>query len=430
MKLTFLLLLFFISPFFSAFSQQNNIAFAITGQESSNFNWTDIRTIDMTSGVANATLFENGKTKFSFLDAETMTTVDQVTFSGNTAGFQQGGTTASANKIIINNPSPTALMSAAIAYDKRHDKLFFASMHTGQLIWLDLRSNTSQPVFYTIQKKLVNNADFNDESFNITRMTIGADGNGYALTNDGNHLIRFTTGNKVIITDLGGLIDDENNNGISVHNKCSSWGGDIVGDAFGKLYLFSASRNVFVIDPETKLATYKGTIGNLSATFSVNGAAVIDDYNVIVSTANTFEGFYKVNINDLSAIKIITPGKIYNASDLASCNLLHQQEKLYSLGEPALKDPDVIGNRFISVYPNPVTDGQVKITFDGNVAGKYKILLSDVQGRFIISKEVYVKGPGQVENLQTRTKQASGMYMIKIIDESGKPVFADKLFFQ
>jgi hypothetical protein len=151
---------------------------------------------------------------------------------------------------------------------------------------------------------------------------------------------------------------------------------------------------------------------------------------VIVSTANTFEGFYKVNINDLSAIKIITPGKIYNASDLASCNLLHQQEKLYSLGEPALKDPDVIGNRFISVYPNPVTDGQVKITFDGNVAGKYKILLSDVQGRFIISKEVYVKGPGQVENLQTRTKQASGMYMIKIIDESGKPVFADKLFFQ
>ncbi len=384
----------------------------------------------MRSGIINATLFESGKTKFSFLDAETMTSVDQVAVGGNPASFQQSGLTASANKIIIANPSPTALMSAAIAYDKQHDKLFFASMHTGQLIWLDLRSSTSQPVFYTIQKKLVNNVNLNDESFNITRMTIGADGNGYALTNDGNHLIRFTTGSKVIITDLGNLIDDENNNGISVHNQCSSWGGDIVGDAFGKLYLFSASKNVFVIDPGTRVATYKGTISNLSPTFSVNGAAVIDDDNVIVSTANSFEGFYKVNIDNLSAIKIVTPGKIYNASDLASCNLLHQQEKLYSLGEPLLKNPDVIGNRFISVYPNPVTDGQMKITFDGNVSGKYKILLTDIQGRFIISKEVYVKGPGQVENLQTRTKQASGMYMIKIIDEAGKPVFADKLFFQ
>ncbi|MDQ2862106.1 MAG: T9SS type A sorting domain-containing protein, partial [Bacteroidota bacterium] len=213
-------------------------------------------------------------------------------------------------------------------------------------------------------------------------------------------------------------------------NKCSSWGGDIVGDAFGKLYLFSASKNVFVIDPETRIATYKGTISNLSATFSVNGAAVIDDDNVIVSTANTFEGFYKVNINNLSAVKIVTPGKIYNASDLASCNLLHQQEKQNSLGEPVLINSDVIGNRFISVYPNPVTDGQMKITFDGNVSGKYKILLTDIQGRFIISKEVYVKGPGQIENVQTRTKQASGMYMIKITDESGKWVFADKLFFQ
>ncbi len=430
MKRTFLLLLFFISSFFSAFAQQNNIAFAITGQESSNFNWADIRAIDMTSGITNATLFENGKTKFSFLDAETMRNVDQVSFNGNPANFQKNGLTVSANKIIMTNPSPTSLMSAAIAYDKRHDKLFFASMHTGQLIWLDLRSNSSQPIFYTIQKKLVNNIDVNDEAFDITRMTIGADGNGYAITNDGDHLIRFTTGNKVVITDLGNLVDAESNNGISVHNKCSSWGGDIVGDAFGKLYLFSASKNVFVIDPETRIATYKGTISNLSATFSVNGAAVIDDDNVIVSTANTFEGFYKVNINNLSAVKIVTPGKIYNASDLASCNLLHQQEKQNSLVEPVLKNPDVIGNRFISVYPNPVTDGQMKITFDGNVSGKYKILLTDIQGRFIISKEVYVKGPGQIENVQTRTKQASGMYMIKITDESGKWVFADKLFFQ
>ena len=140
-------------------------------------------------------------------------------------------------------------------------------------------------------------------------------------------LFDFTTGNKTVITDMGNLVDALSNNGISVHNQCSSWGGDIVADAFGTLYLFSASRNVFLIDPETRIATYKGTISNLSPTFTVNGAAAIDDDNVIVSSANTFEGFYKVDVDNLAATKINTPGKIYNASDLASCNLLHQIRK-------------------------------------------------------------------------------------------------------
>lgn len=427
MKLKLLLLLFFTPVFFTGFSQQNNNAFAITGQANGNFIWTDIRVIDMASGNTSATLFENGKTKFSFVDAETRKTVDQFTLKGNLANLQQNGVSVSSNTIALSNPSPTMLMSAAAAYDKRHDKLFFASMRNGQLMWLDLRPSSSTPSFYTIQKMLVNNVDYNDESFNITRMTIGADGNGYALTNDGNHLVRFTTGNKTIITDLGNLVDAESNNGISVHNKCSSWGGDVVADAFGKLYLFTASRNVFIIDPETRITTYKGTISNLSPAYTVNGAAVINDNNVLISSANTFEGFYNVDINKLSATKLNTQGKVYNASDLASCNLLHQDQKQNSVGVPTLNNIEVIGNRFISIYPNPVSNGQIKIIFDGNASGKYKIAVTDLQGRFIDSKDAYIKGPGQVENFQFRTKQASGMYMIKITDASGKSIFSDKL---
>ena len=285
----------------------------------------------------------------------------------------------------------------------------------------------ASPSFYTIQKTLVNNVDYNDESLNITRMTIGADGNGYALTNDANHLIRFTTGSKTIISDLGNLVDAESNNGISVHNRCSSWGGDIIADAFGNLYLFTASRNVFIIDPGTRIATYKGTVTNLSPSYTVNGAAVINDNNVIISSANTFEGFYSVNMKDLSATKLNTQGQVYNASDLASCNLLHQDEKQNSVGVPTLSNIEVIGNRLISIYPNPVSNGQIKITFDGNAAGKYKIALTDLQGRFIDSKDVYIKGAGQVENFQMRTKQAAGVYMIKITDAANKSIFSDKL---
>jgi hypothetical protein len=159
----------------------------------------------------------------------------------------------------------------------------------------------------------------------------------------------------------------------------------------------------------------------------VNGAAVIDDNNVIISSANTFEGYYSVNMKDFSATKLNSNGQIYNASDLASCNLLHQDQKQNSVGIPTLPNIEVIGNRLISIYPNPVSNGQIKITFDGNAAGKYKIALTDLQGRFIDSKDVYIKGAGQVENFQMRTRQASGVYMIKITDAARKSIFSDKL---
>ncbi|MEO8416196.1 MAG: T9SS type A sorting domain-containing protein, partial [Ginsengibacter sp.] len=196
---------------------------------------------------------------------------------------------------------------------------------------------------------------------------------------------------------------------------------------FGKLYLLSAGKNVFIIDPETRIATYKGSIGNLSGTFTVNGAAVIDDDNVLISSANTLEGFYKVDINKLTATKINNQGQVYNASDLASSNLLHEAQKQNSIGLPSLNKMEVIGNRFISVYPNPVSNSQVKITFDGNAVGKYKIAVTDIQGRFIDSKVAYITGPGQVEDFQFHKKQAAGIYMIKVTDAFGKLIFSDKL---
>lgn len=426
MKPFLVLSVLFLAFLSKGFSQDSKV-FAITGQAIKNFNWTDIRVLDMESGNMKATVFENGKSKFSYIDADTRRNVEENNEKIVPAAVQQNGPGISTNAIALNNFSPTNLMSAAAAYDKRHDKLFFATMRTSQLVWLDTRQNNGASSFFTVKKRLVDNTNFNDESLNITRMTIGADGNGYALTNDGNHLIRFTTGNKIIITDLGNLVDAESNNGISIHNKCSSWGGDMVGDAFGKLYLFTASRNVFEIDLKTRIATYKGAILNLTPTYTVNGAAVDNDNRVLISSANTFEGYYKVNVKDLSSTKINTEGQVFNASDLASSNLLNEKEKQSSVGAPSLLSSEVIGNKFISVFPNPVSNGQFKITFESNPAGEYKIALTDLQGRLISNKIVYIKAAGQVENFQLQKKQASGVYMIKITDSGNKQVFSDKL---
>ena len=147
MKLQTLLLLFFTSTFFTAICQDNNVAYAITGQANANFNWTDIRMINMSSGKEVATLFENGKTKFTFLDAATRKPI-QWNINYQTSGSLNANLPGPVANVIQNlNNSPTGLMSAAAAYDKRHDKLFFASMRTGQLSWLDLRAGNETPTF-------------------------------------------------------------------------------------------------------------------------------------------------------------------------------------------------------------------------------------------------------------------------------------------
>lgn len=379
----------------------------------------------MATGNANSLLFENGKTKFSFINAETRRPVDKITMPLAVPVTEKINGKISNREANVTNPSPTSLMSAAVAFDAKHGKLFFASMRTGSLTWMDMNAAGDVPTFYTIDRPLVNNSDINDEAFNITRMTIGANGDGYALTNDAAHLIRFTTGSKILITDLGNLVDAESNNGVSIHNRCSSWGGDIVADASGKLMLFTASHLVFEINTDSRIATFKGSVLNLPATFSLNGAAVDKDGKVIVSSANNLGGFYKVDMKDLSSVKLPTNAEVFNASDLASSYLLNQNRS--AVGSASLPPIDVIGNKFITVYPNPVSTGQIKISFENKLAGEYKIELRDLEGRLIDYKKVYIKAAGQVENFKLKTKPVKGLYLIKVTDLENKNIFSDKL---
>ncbi len=412
MKLT--LLLFFILLFsVSVFAQDGNKAFAITGNGKGDFQWMNIRQIDLSTGLVTKNIYEKGVTNYQMRDVSTNMPV--------MLGSQQDG------KQVSSPQYPTETMVAAAAYDKKHDKLFFTPMTLGELRWLDLSSGTENPKFYTLQSPLLSFGKSIDEANTITRMTIGADGNGYALTNDANHLIKFTTGKKVVITDLGSLVDAGSNNNISIHNKCSSWGGDIVADAFGNLYLFTATKSIYKINIDSRIATYLGGITGLSGLYTVNGAAVDNADNVIVSSANTFEGFYKVNMKDLSATKLNTSGQIFNASDLANGNLLFESQARNNIGSAPLVQREVIGNQFISIYPNPVFGSQFKITFENKATGNYTITLTDVQGKVIMTRQVFVKSAGQAETIQLKGKPANGMYMIKVTNANKRSVFSDKI---
>ncbi len=424
MNLKFLLSSTLIAACFTGVAQDANKTYAITGDGTGDFMWMNIRQIDVSTGKIVQDIYQRNKTAYVMLDADTKQPVD------NTIMVP---TNVNRTSNITFGNLPTASMVAAAAYDKNHDKLFFTPMRIGELRWLDFSAKGEAPKFFTLKSTLLNTGDLmTDESNHITRMVIAADGNGYAITNDANHLMRFTTGKKVTITDLGNLIDAESNNGISVHNKCTSWGGDMIADAYNKLYIITANHNVFVVDIDTRVATYKGAITGLAGNYSTNGAAVDADGKVLVCSANSFSGYYKFDMNDLKATLVEGSDMVYNASDLANGNLLLQKEadaaKQFGAAEFKAIVPAL--NSDAHVFPNPVTNNEFKILFDGQKAGQYNVNITDLSGKAIIFKVVTVSGKSQVETVQISSTLAKGMYMVKVTDAANQFIFTERIVVQ
>ncbi|MGB4844595.1 MAG: T9SS type A sorting domain-containing protein [Ferruginibacter sp.] len=406
MNLKFLLSTTFIATVLVSSAQDAGKTFAITGDGNHDFMWMNIRQLDITSGKIVKDIYQREKTAFVMLDADS-------------------------KKQSLAGQKPTETLVAAAAYDRNQNKLFFTPMRVGELRWLDLNAKGDAQRYYTVTSSLLNtNEALNDEANHFTRMVIAADGNGYALTNDGSRLVKFTTGKKVTITDLGAVIDDESNKTISIRNKCTSWGGDMIADAYNKLYIISANRYVFVVDLETKKAKHIGYISGLPANYSTNGAAVDNDGNIVVASANTFAGYYKFSLKDFAASFVEGSDMLYNASDLANGNLLYQKEadaaRTFADFKPIVP---VITNE-AHIYPNPVTASEFKIYFDGQQAGKYNVTVTDLSGKAVMNRAITINSKTQIETVPLNRNFSKGVYMVKVTDANNRFIFTERIVVQ
>lgn len=404
---------FLLFTFFTAFSlslsaQKAGHTYAITGKSNNNFFWADIKQVDINTGKVLKTLFESNVTKYqtTYLDMP------------ETANAQE--------------KSPTVFGVAACALDTRHNRLYFAPMHVSDIRYMDLDKGNAE---FTIIKKNVipvkGPVIYQSEENQLSRMVIGADGYGYALTNDANHLIRFSTGKKIVVEDLGNVIDAESNKTVSVHNKCTSWGGDMVADAYGNLVMISANHHVFTIDTKTRIANYKGSITGLPVNYSTNGAVVNDEGHLVVSSANVFDALYAVNMADLKATRINSNEKPFNASDLANGNLLLQKEADAAKNLGVAVTPALLpANTDAHIFPNPVTTGEFKVFFDNQPAGRYNITITDLSGKAIINRVVNIAAKGQIETVRMNNKITKGMYMVKVTNDANQFIFTEKIVIQ
>jgi hypothetical protein len=404
MKKQFLLFAFAVAAT-GLFAQKQSYVYAIT-PSAENMQFLNIRVVNVNSGQVSKTIFEANNNNAVLLSAANNTPA--------TARAEGAG--------------PTGSMVAAAAYDQLHRKLFFIPMRIGELRWADLRQSSS-PKYYTLESPVLSKLNYTDEANHFTRMVIGANDQGYALTNDGNHLIHFTTGKKTTITDLGNLVDAAENGSISIHNRCTSWGGDMVAAADGSFYIITQRNHVFQFTAGNRIAKHLGQVKGLPENFTSNGAAVTEDGKVVVSCGYGSQLYYYIDLQNLTAeAAFATVAGNTSASDLASSNLVTRQTNTNHFSvTPTPNSFFVAENQKISMYPNPVTDNRFQIYFETTGKGEHTIQLLDLSGKVLLSKVTDVTGEAQVVGVDMTSSFAKGMYMVKVLNHEMKTVYSGKL---
>ena len=396
-------------------AQTDRFAYAITDIQKEGANWSYLRKLDFQTGQFSEVLLNGTDRQQVAYDAATKQQISNLKTEANRGNLIQPAFSSGV---------------AAMALDRKNNRLWYTPMFIDQLRYIDLRS---MKVYYVADRKFTGMAKKSPDQGNIiTRMTIADDGNGYALTNDGAHLVRFTTGKKLVITDLGMLADAPESKGVSIHSSCSSFGGDMIADNEGNLYVFSARNSVFKINIETKVATHLGMVKGLPANFTTNGAAVTADNKVLLGSAVDANSYYLVDAKNWAATVYPLSGG-WKSSDLANSNILNTakaKNPLVDMAKRPIENSVDLGSHLVQVYPNPVTNDQFAIQFTKLEAGEYTIQITDVMGRQVVQRIVNVGGENQSETIRLNPASARGFYLVKIIDKNSKSVFSKKLVVQ
>ena len=397
-----------ISGFLQA--QSDRFAYAITDKPDQNGNWVYLRVFSPEQGFSGSLLNGMAEKQIVF---DAVSKKQLTDLGSNQMGFDQ-------------QPAFNSGV-AAIAYDSRHARIYFTPMFIDQLRYFDLKT---LQVYYINMPLTGKPMKSSDQGNIVTRMVIADDGNGYAMTNDGMQLLRFTTGKKPQITDLGTIVDDPANKTISIHNSCSSYGGDMIADDDGNLYVFSARNHIFKINIESKVATYLGKVSGLPEGFTINAAIVNEKNQVVVGSAIGSFSLFEVDPSSWAASALQINGVVSHTSDLANSNVLSTNKPAVSRPETVSVNKAVTGANNIQLYPNPVTNNKFVMQFSQLREGNYTIQVTDVMGRQVLQQAITITSDNQLQNLTLGPKAAKGVYMVTVADGNSKGIYTTKLIVQ
>jgi hypothetical protein len=401
---------FFLFTTITSTAQNDQFAYAITDINKEGSNWKALRKIDLKTGEYSSVLLDGMDSKAKVIDAATKKQIDLTSLKDN------------------RDQLPFNSGVAAIALDKKHNRLYYTPMQFNQLRYIDL--NSMKVYYVTDQPFQDDNRKRNDAGKIISRMVITPDGTGYAISNDASTFIQFNTNKKTSLQTLGGLIDDPANKNMSVHNSCSSYGGDIVADDKGALYLFSGPNNVFKINPETRITTYLGHINGLPKDFTTNAAVVTPEGQMLISSAVGKVTNFLLDLKTLKATPFQTNNLAYHTSDLANSNYIKTKKSAFTTIETIKPLKSRLSNS-IQIYPNPVIeDNKFTIQFNDLTNGTYTLELVGMSGQPVLRRNIAIASKTNIQTITFPTTNAKGLYLVRLVTANKKAVFEQKLMVQ
>jgi hypothetical protein len=403
----FMSLVFFLN---GVRAQSDRITYAVTAINSGEKEWIALRKLDSRTGRFGNMILNMTYRKPAIMPLST-----------SEMAVINAGITPLTN-ISGNSNQPINTGVAAIAYDRKFNRIYYVSMNDDHLRYVDLATMAT----YSVAEKTFSQAGnyVFQPGDPITRLVIAPDDYGYTITNDGNHLIRFTTNGHPGLTDLGPLIDGPQNNEMTVHSSCANAGGDMVAGNAGDLYLVTASNRVFKVDVATRMTTYLATIAGLPAQFTTNGAAVNENGQLIVSSSVVTNAYYLVDPKTWKVLPGFISHQLYGIADLASSNVLPTRK---TVSPVLLITWPFKQSGKVRVFPNPVLFDEVKVQFRELPPGNYTIQLTNVLGKIVMQQKATITSNAQTEILHISTLTAQGFYYIRILNEKQRVVSIQKL---
>jgi hypothetical protein len=370
-------------------------AYAVTAVNNSTTEWVALRKLDIRVGkLSNMLLNLYDKNQRSFL----------------------------ANNASANLVAPVNSGVAALAYDRKSNRLFYVPINNDQLRYIDLATMATFPVEDGSFSK-AGHYVFQTSS-PITRLVIAPDDYGYTVTTDGNHLIRFTTNGTPVLKDLGYLVDDPHNNEMSISSTCANAGGDLVAGDAGDLYLITATNRVFKIDIKTRITTFLATISGLPSRFTTNGAAVDENGKLIVCSSVYKDGFFIVDPKTWKAFPALENQPLYNCSDLANSNVLHTNN---SIPSALFFNRSLSRSGKVRIFPNPVLFDKVSVQFNQLPPGAYTIQLANIFGNKVMQQKVIITNHTHTETVHLSGLLSQAFYYVCILNDKNVIVSLDKL---
>ncbi|WP_379968921.1 T9SS type A sorting domain-containing protein [Epilithonimonas sp. UC225_85] len=377
-KLSTLLLLGFGTL---SFAQQDILA--LTGKETANIIFQDFRALDSQKGI----------TENILLSAKDEPKIYSEKWNKEIFEDKKSNANALANQM------------ATLAVDGR-GKLVYMPMFSSNIYVFDPQTKN-----IALVENVLSNPTACDTGSQFSRMTIGKDGNVYALSNSGSQLLKiFYKDGKYAVTDLG-IVKDSSGNGDNLLSKMQTgFGGDMIADDDNNFYIFSASGNLFKLITKELKAQFIGKIKGLDSNFSVNGAAVNKNGEVILASAKGGV-LHTFNLETLQAEplarKIDMP--VY---DLGSSYVLKNKKNLVGINKN-------------DIYPTKVSEGFVNIRITDSQKGNAQVKIYNTAGTIVLNKKI-----ADISNSENKIELGnliSGVYIVNVESENGKSIISKKI---